>query len=159
MGTFDDFRDEMTRRVVAMNAVLAADDVWPGLLCVEERDGSVAIAAVIPLQGMTDAQKQLLARVVLPGRIRDSGADRFCWVMPGDGLEPGEPAEYLVLVIGEGGRAQAALAPVSRDGSASPKLGPWRITASVSGLFVEPLLAALEPALDIEPIASLEGLL
>jgi hypothetical protein len=95
------------------------------------------------LMGISEEDKQHLATMVLPERIRRSGADRFAWVMPAWRMDRQPVSECLVVILAEPRRRSALIADVAR-GPSTPLLGEWvEATASVEGLFVEPLCRAL----------------
>jgi hypothetical protein len=143
--SLEEFRDQVKDRIDAMNRVLEhPDDTWPGALFVQHDGLPLELAGLYSLAGIDEAQKQYLARVLLPARLRVTGASRFGLALPSYGPERPEPVEYLTLIVGDAGGATARLAPVIRSAHELPQLGPWSEQAtSVSGLFVEPLLAEL----------------
>jgi hypothetical protein len=147
--SFDAFRDDVKLRVRLLNARLRTPEaVWPGVLLLDlPLEGLSAEAFEI---GISPGERRYLAERVLPRAIRTSGARRFCWVMPAFAAAGDIRRECLLLVIGECGRVEAALADVVRSGDRPPRLGPFNDgpfgagARRVSGLFVEPLVSALE---------------
>jgi hypothetical protein len=144
--SFENFRDDVKWRVRELNRRL--DDpavIWPGVLILDTPAGLSAAAFEIG----DSAERRRLAEITLPGEIRRQSARRFCWVMPAERQMGGGREECLLLVIGERGRVEAALARIIRGLNAPPRLGPFvdgpfgAGTRRVSGRFVEPLLEAL----------------
>lgn len=140
--TYEVLRERLLTVVRQMHeeAITGPHEDWPGMLFVGDDDG-LEIAAVYPLAGIDEAEKEHLARVLLPGHIRDGGGWMFAWVAPGlVGDDPDD--ECLMLIVGERGRQEAFVAPLAR-GSSAPQLGDWKGPAQASGLFVEPLAEAV----------------
>ena len=136
-----------------MNAALAdvadAETTWPGVLFVET-PGSVEVE-LFRVAGLSEGGKRDLALRRLPSAVRQRGAVRFCWAMPAWRHDEDGDREVLVLVFAErGGRFAVSLADVEREPQERPRLGAWydlplKADGGGGGLFVEPLLAALEP--------------
>lgn len=126
-----------------MNASLGPDDTWPGVLIVEVPEQGLVIGELRSVAGLTEAGKQHLAHWVLPSRIRQLKADRFCWVMPGWRLDVEPNVECLVLVLGERGHTEALVADIIRS-DGPPALGEWQgPTKRVEGNFADPMARAL----------------
>jgi hypothetical protein len=142
--SFEEFRDYIIDVVERLNADLEdSEATWPGVLFLEVPEQGLILAEARSLVGLEELDKQRLATVLLPERIRRSKADRFAWVMPAWKMDRQPPVECLVVVLAEPGRREARIADVFR-GDWPPKLGPWsEATRDVQGLFVEPLCRAL----------------
>jgi hypothetical protein len=151
--TFEAFRDDAKARVRLLHARLDEPDAsWPGVLLLDIPHGGLS-AEAFEIAGISELAKRRLATEQLPAAIRDEGARRFCWVMPvWRRVADQPPQECLLLVLGERGRCEVVVAEVRRRPDLPPALGPWNAgpfgTAArrVAGIFVEPLLAALEPS-------------
>jgi hypothetical protein len=143
---FDRFRDDLLWRIPYLNARLEDPLAeWPGVLILDTPTGLSAEAFDL---GDATARDRL-ARELLPSRIADQRARRFAWLMPAWRRVGETDEECLLLVVGERGRVEAALARVVRVDGQRPRLsrfsfGPFGPGARrVSGRFVEPLEAAL----------------
>lgn len=148
--SFEAFRDDVKARVRLLNRRLRTPEaIWPGVLILDV-PGEGLTAEAFEL-GVSPDERRALAADALPQAIRATCARRFCWVMPAFRLLDAERRECLVLVIGERGRVEAALADVVRLPDRPPRLGPFSDgpfganMRRASGLFVEPLVTALEP--------------
>lgn len=140
--TYEVLRERLLTVVRQMHeeAITAPDEDWPGMLFVGD-DNGLEIAAVYPLAGIDEAQKEHLARILLPRHIRDGDGWMFAWVAPG--LVGDDPHnECLMLIAGDRERQEAFIAPLTR-GPGAPQLGDWKGPARASGLFVEPLAEAV----------------
>lgn len=142
--SFEDFRELVVDVVERMNAGLEdCDATWPGALFLEVPEQGLVLAEARSLVGLEELDKQYLATMLLPERIRRSKADRFAWVMPAWKMDRRPPVECLVIVLAEPRHREARIADVYR-GDWPPRLGPWSdATQEVHGLFVEPLCRAL----------------
>jgi hypothetical protein len=145
--SFENFRMDVLARIRLLNRSLSEpDDIWPGVLLLDVPDGLSAQAFDL---GSAAGRHELSERQ-LPGLIRESRARRFCWVMPAFRDAGGLRQECLLVVIGERGRVEAALAEIHRASNAAPRLGRFSFgpfgagARRVSGPFVDQLLAALE---------------
>jgi len=146
--SFEAFREDIEDRVLRLNALLKeADATWPGVLFLDLPTGLDAEA--FELAGISPAAKELLALQELPELLIARGARRFCWLMPAWRLlADGARQECLVLVFGERGRCEIAVAPVFRLRDRPPRLGQWERPSAVgsddvSGLFVDSLMEAI----------------
>jgi hypothetical protein len=144
--TFERFMKDVEWRVRRL--ALGVEDpqfVWPGLLILDVPAGLRASAFTI---AETSGERDQLVRKLVATIKRDS-ARRFAWIMPCLREEAGRQVECLLIVFGEGWRAEAAIAKVVRRDGEPPRLGPFSYGAfgsgarRVSGRFVEPLLNAL----------------
>jgi hypothetical protein len=149
--SFESFCNDVCHRVRLLNRRRRRPDmVWPGALLLDVPGEGLAIET-FELTDLSDYERVRLADQFVPAALVESGARRFCWVMPAQRWHRASQRECLLLVFGEHGRCEAILADVFRDGIAPPRLGRWRDGAAspearrASELFVEPLLAALEP--------------
>jgi hypothetical protein len=139
--TLDDFREQLERSVRFIHVGIGVDEDWPGVLFVDDV-GGIRVGGVFPVAGLSDEGKRALAEVRLPAALVRLRARRAAFVMPawrhGEAVE-----ECLVLLVVAPGGAQAVLAAVDRSTEAAA-LGVWsEPTVAVSGLFVDPLVAAL----------------
>lgn len=144
---FASFRTDVQARVRLLNRRLTDPAaVWPFVLLLDVADGLSAEAFELG----DVREREHLAQAVLPKVIRESGARRFCWVMPVFREVRSLRQECLLLVIGERGHVEAALAEVVRSPGKPPGLGRFSYgpygagSRRVSGRFVEHLLSALE---------------
>lgn len=141
--SYEVLRERLLTVIREMHAevINAPDEDWPGMLFIGDEDG-LAIDYVVGLSGMSDAEKQHLGRVLLPARIRAASGRMFAWVAPG--LMYDDPdRECLLLVVGDRRWRQAYFAPLTRTASGPPLLDAWRGPMPASGLFVDPLAAAV----------------
>ena len=115
---------------------------WPCVLILDVPKRGLVLADVRSVEGIDELDKQHLATMVLPERIRRQKADRFGLVLPAWRHNEDPPVEILVLVVGEPYRREAVIADVLRDGP-RPRLGPWSPPEWAEGLFVDPLCRAL----------------
>jgi len=148
--SYDAFRKDVRARVRRLNARLTDPEAnWPGVLIVDAANGLTAEA--FELVDISDRALRELTSKRLPEKIRLHGGERFCWVMPVYLDVDERRLEYLLLIFGERGRAEASLAAVIRDGLGGPRLGPFSDSAFVGGVrrvagrFVEPLLDVCRP--------------
>jgi hypothetical protein len=149
---FELFRSLVATRVQRMHERLMTDPAsdWPGALFLDV-PGKVIELSFHRVAGLDDVGKRRLATKVLPNRIRRQKAGRFCWLMPSwrENVEP--PEECLCLVFADRNRRGMLLADVVRVRGRPPRLGPWQKgpggedPIEISGLFVDSLVAALEP--------------
>ena len=141
---FEEFRERMVHTIERMHkAFVEPEATWPGILFLEVPGRGLIVGEIGSVEGLDEAQKDHLASVLLPSRIRRSKADRFAWVMPAwrDGAD--ERTECIVLVLGEVGHSEALIADVIRS-EGPPRLGQWsEPSRTVEGLFVDPLSRAL----------------
>jgi hypothetical protein len=144
---FSVFRATLERRARWLHRWLAEPHAdLPGILFVETDCGETLLAGRHRLEGLTESEKDELARITLPATVRARRGRRAGWLMPAWRPE-GPPAECLALVVAEPGEAQAVIAQVARSPLSAPVLGHWSApTVDVSGLFVDPLLCAVEDA-------------
>jgi hypothetical protein len=143
--SFEVFRDRLLELVNAMHldAITEPDEDWPGILFVQTECG-IVIAALVPLAGLTEEDKQYLGCVHLPRRIRAEQASRFGWVFPYVSQAAGAGGEGLALVVGDVRRQEAFVGSITRHPGRPPKLGNWKGPAQVkSETFVTPLVEAL----------------
>ena len=147
--TFEAFVKDVEWRVRYLTRTVADPDfVWPGVLIL---DGDGGLSAESFEIGPTGAEhRELVGELVVA--IRTGRPRRFAWVMPCLRDEDGLLCECLLVVFAERGQVQAALAPLERYGRRGHRLGPFNYgtfgsgARRISGLFVEPLLEALERA-------------
>jgi hypothetical protein len=152
LDPFELFRSLVATRVRRMHERLMTDPAsdWPGALFLDV-PGKVIEASFHRVAGLDDVGKRRLATKVLPERIRRQKACRFCWLMPSwrEDVEPRQ--ECLCLVFADRIRRGILLAEVVRERGRRPRLEPWQKgpggedPVKISGLFVDPLVAALEP--------------
>jgi hypothetical protein len=147
--SFEVFRDRLLELVNAMHldAITEPDEDWPGILFVQTEHG-IVIAALVPLSGLTEEDKQYLGCVHLPERARAEQASRFGWVFPfvshGAAAGGGAGGEGLALVVGDLRRQEAFVGTITRYPDRPPKLDNWRWAPQVrSETFVTPLIEAL----------------
>jgi len=149
---FESFRDDIEDRVRRLNARLKKPDAtWPGVLFLDVPGGLEAEA--FDVAGISEVEKHALASQTLPAFLIARHARRFCWAMPAwRTLSDDRRQECLILIFGERGRCEVAVAVVFRNADLPPRLGPWERapfgagTRSASGLFVDPLLEAISSA-------------
>ena len=149
---FESFRDDIEDRSRRLNALLKESDAtWPGVLFLDVPGGLEAQA--FDVAGISEAEKHELASQTLPEFLIARHARRFCWAMPAwRTLSDDRRQECLILIFGERGRCEVALAVVTRSPDLPPRLGHWERapfgagTRRASGLFVDPLLEAISAA-------------
>lgn len=148
---FEAFRDDIEDRARRLNARLKEPDAtWPGVLFLDVPSGLEAQA--FDVAGIGAAEKHELASRTLPEFLIARGARRFCWAMPAWRTSAGQRQECLILVFGERGRCEVAVAAVVRNPDRPPRLGRWEHapfgagTRRASGLFVDPLIEAISSA-------------
>ena len=142
---FEEFRERLIATVERMNGAFQDPEAnWPGILFLEVPGRGLVVGEIGSLEGLTELEKNHLATVLLPRRIRATNADRFAWVMPAwRHHADGGRTECLVVTLGEVGHSEAVVADVTR-GEGPPKLGAWTgPSRKAEGLFVDPLACAL----------------
>jgi hypothetical protein len=152
LDPFEFFRTLVAARVRRMHERLMTDPAsdWPGALFLDV-PGKVIEVSFHRVVGLDEGGKRRLATKVLPERIRRQKACRFCWLMPSwrENVEPRQ--ECLCLVFADRIRRGILLADVVRERGRPPRLEPWQKgpggedPVKISGLFIDPLVAALEP--------------
>ena len=137
----------MKARVRALNERLRDPTfIWPGLLLLDAPVGLTAQAFALEDYAPNELGYQLVEA------LRANGARRFAWIMPVLHERGDEFVECLLVVIGERGRVEAAVADVVRDPQRPPRLGPFcggpfdGAARRVSGRILAPLLREFEPA-------------
>ena len=161
--TYEILRERLLTVVRQMHeeAITGPHEDWPWMLLVGDDDG-LEIAAVYPLAGIDEAEKEHLARVLLPGHIRDGGGWMFAWVAPGlVGDDPDD--ECLMLIVGDGGRQEAFVAPLA-VAVAERRREPAQVESRLERAChdyereVEAMVARLErPDDDLGPFLFLDG--
>jgi hypothetical protein len=147
--TFEAFVRDVEWRVRHLTRTVADPDfVWPGVLILDGEGGLSAESFEI---GPTATERgELVAELV--AAIRASPPRRFAWVMPCLRDEGGLLCECLLIIFAERGQVRAAVASLERSERHGPRLGRFNYGAfgsgarRISGVFVEPLLEALERA-------------
>jgi hypothetical protein len=143
--SFATFRDRLLELVNQMHheAITEPNEDWPGILFVQTECG-IVIAALVPLSGLTEEDKQYLGCVHLPERARAEQASRFGWVFPSVPPGGGAGGEGLTLVVGDLRRQEAFVGSITRYPDRPPKLDNWQWAPQVkSERFVTPLVEAL----------------
>jgi hypothetical protein len=145
--TFPAFLRDVEWRTRGLSRTITDPDfVWPGLLILDLQDGLSAESFAI---GGTALECERLVDELVE-TIKRTRARRFAWVMPCLREDKGVRIECLLLVVAERHRVEAVLADLLRRPGEAPRLGPFKHgpfgsgARRVSGLFVEPLLEALD---------------
>ncbi len=137
------------RRIHERRMIDLADD-WPGALFLDVPGEGIEVS-FHRVAGLDELGKRRLAMKTLPDRIRRRRGRQFCWLAPAWRGNVAPAQECLVLVFADRTRRGMLLADVMREPTRPPKLGPWQAgpggeqPVEISGLFVDPLVAALAP--------------
>ena len=152
--TLDELRDDYIGLVERVGRTLAPTDDWAPVLLVDGRGGR----AVVGLGDLftSEEAKAVAAEVVIPTLLRKLEAWAAAlvvsaWVVEGEdaaGVPPSESprrVEMVAVTVATRDAHEIWIAPILRAPDAPPRLGAWRRTHPVGGLFVEPLRRALCP--------------
>lgn len=158
---------EMAKSMVeTLGPTLSPDDDWMPT-CFLLSGKQMSIAAIDPSYMASEATKDQLTKVVLPGLIQESGADAFAMVLTAwvvavpatpygqaqinretgasklrPSLHPGR-TEAVLLTLVTGSESAVLSAEIVRKDGKSPTLKPWSEAPSeVSGRFVDPVRRA-----------------